>query len=159
MAETVNQEITTETPETKTFTQTELDHIVGERLAREREKYSDYDALKEKATRLDTLEESQKSELQKATERASAAEAELAALKKAQAVREMRDKVSQETGVPVNLLTGETEEECKAIAEAIKAYATPSYPTVEDRGEVHTAQQQAAAEPAKRQFAAWLQNT
>lgn len=154
MDETVNQ-ATTETPETKTFTQTELDHIVGERLAREREKYSDYDALKEKAARLDSLEESQKSELQKATERAQTAEAELAAMKKAQAVREMRDKVSQETGVPANLLTGETEEECKAIAEAIRAYASPAYPTVEDYGETNMTQL-ASGNSAKRQFAAWL---
>lgn len=159
MSETVNQEITTETPETKTFTQAELDHIVGERLAREREKYSDYEALKEKASRLDNIEESQKSELQKATERASAAEAELAALKKAASIREMKEKVAAETGVPANLLTGESEDECKKVAEAIKAYANPSYPTVEDRGEVHTAQQQASAEPAKRQFTAWLNQT
>ena len=158
MAETVNQEITTETPETKTFTQTELDHIVGERLAREREKYSDYEALKEKASRLDNIEESQKSELQKATERASAAEAELAALKKAAALREMKEKVAAETGVPANLLTGESEDECKKVAEAIKAYANPNYPTVEDRGEVHVAQNAHEAS-AKRQFAAWLNQT
>ena len=156
MAETVNQEVT-EHPE-KTFSQAELYHIVGERLAREREKYADYDAFKEKAARLDALEESQKSELEKLTERATAAETELANLKKAQSVRDMRDKVSQETGVPANLLTGETEEECKAIAEAIKAYATPSYPNVEDRGEVHTAQQ-VSANPVKRQFADWLNQT
>lgn len=154
MDETVNQ-VATENPETKTFTQSELDHIVGERLAREREKYQDYDALKEKAAKLDSLEESQKSELQKATERATAAEKELADLKKAAAVREMRDKVSQETGVPANLLTGETEEECTKIAEAIKAYATPSYPSVEDHGESRPAQK-ASESSTKRQFAAWL---
>lgn len=135
MDETVNQEVVTEEPE-KTFTQTELDRIVGERLAREREKYADYSVLKEKAGRFDELEEAQKTELQKATERATAAEEELATLKKANEVRAMRDKVSAETGVPVNLLTADTEEECTALAEAIKAYATPGYPTVQDHGEV-----------------------
>lgn len=157
MDETVNQ-VATENPETKTFTQAELDHIVGERLAREREKYQDYDALKEKAAKLDSLEESQKSELQKATERATAAEKELAEMKKSAAIREVRDKVSQETGVPANLLTGETEEECKKIAEGIKAYATPSYPRVEDHGESRFAQN-VSADPAKRQFADWLNKT
>lgn len=135
MDETVNQEVVTEEPE-KTFTQTELDRIVGERLAREREKYADYSVLKEKAGRFDELEEAQKTELQKATERATAAEEELAALKKANEVRAMRDKVSAETGVPANLLTADNEEECTALAEAIKAYATPGYPTVQDHGEV-----------------------
>ena len=44
MAETVNQEQNTE-PE-KTFTQAELDAIVGDRLKRERAKYADYSDLK-----------------------------------------------------------------------------------------------------------------
>ena len=34
--------------ENKTFTQVELDQIVKERVARKREKFNDYDALKEK---------------------------------------------------------------------------------------------------------------
>ena len=47
--ETVNQEVEQATEQAeKTFTQSELDQIIGERLKREREKYPDYDALKEK---------------------------------------------------------------------------------------------------------------
>ena len=79
MSETVNQEATTTTatePE-RTFTQTEVDAIVRDRLQRERNKYADYEAYKEKAEKFDAAEEAQKSELQKATERASALEAEL----------------------------------------------------------------------------------
>ncbi len=37
----------------KTFTQGEMDAIIGERLAREREKYADYDILKAKAAKFD----------------------------------------------------------------------------------------------------------
>ena len=44
--ETVNQE-----QATKTFTQSELDAIISDRLKRERDKYADYETLKEKATR------------------------------------------------------------------------------------------------------------
>ena len=40
----------------KTFTQSEVDTIVKDRLAREREKYQDYEELKAKAARLDDLE-------------------------------------------------------------------------------------------------------
>jgi len=69
-----------ETPEVKeevrTFTQEELEAQLGARLAREREKFADYEALKEKAAKLDEIEEEQKSELEKLLERAEKAEAE-----------------------------------------------------------------------------------
>lgn len=152
MEETVNQ--VTENEE-RTFSQAELDQIVGERLARERAKYADYDALKEKAGRLDALEESQKTELQKAQERASAAEEELASLKKAAEIRDVREKVAKETGVPAHLLHGETEEDCMAQATEIKSFATPKYPTVDDHGELQNRPSGSTAE----QFAAWLDQT
>lgn len=121
----------------RTFTQDELNAIVGKRLAEEKSKFADYEDLKAKASKLDELEEANKSELQKATERANSLEAELNELKKANEVRAMREKVANETGIPTNLLTGFTEEECKAQAEAIKAYATPNgYPKVKDGGEI-----------------------
>ena len=121
----------------RTFTQEELNAIVGKRLAEEKSKFADYEDLKAKASKLDELEEANKSELQKATERANSLEAELNELKKANEVRAMREKVANETGIPTNLLTGSTEEECKAQAEAIKAYATPNgYPRVKDGGEI-----------------------
>ena len=91
MSETVNQEnVATE----KTFTQDEVNAFVGERLAREREKYADYEALKEKAAKYDQAEEASKSELQKATERAEKLESELNGLKKANEIRQIRDKVA-----------------------------------------------------------------
>ena len=151
MEETVKQEQSTE----KTFNQEELDRIVKERLAREREKYADYDALKEKAQRFDEQEEAQKSELQKAIDRATSLETELTSLKKENEVRTMREKVAKETGVPANLLTASTEEECRALADAIKAYAQPSgYPKVKDGGEI----QNQPNGSAKAQFANFMQN-
>ena len=155
MNETVNQDqkqtVQQETVQEKTFNQAELDKIVGERLAREREKYADYEALKEKASRLDTIEEANKTELQKATEKAAALKSELDALKKEKEVRELRETVAKETGIPVNLLTGITVDECKAQAEAIKAYANPSYPTVTDHGEL----QRQPKGTAQEQFTEW----
>ena len=140
--ETVNQDMnaTTQTanePE-RTFTQTELDAIVRDRLQRERNKYADYEAYKEKAEKFDAAEEAQKTELQKATERATALETELNTLKRANEIRVIRDQVAKETGVPATLLTADTEEACKEQAEAIKAFAQPSsgYPVINDAGEV-----------------------
>lgn len=140
--ETVNQG-TNETGESRdngarTFTQAELDAIVGDRLARERSKYADYETLKDKAARFDAAEEAGKTELQKANDKLAALTGELDRLKAADAARQIRDKVSAETGVPANLLTADTEEACKAQAAAIKQYAGGSrkYPDVKDGGEV-----------------------
>ena len=139
--ETVKQELATEITEQaeKTFTQSELDQIIGERLKREREKYPDYDALKEKAAKLDQIEEDAKTELQRAQERAEKLEAELSAMKHSEEVRAIRDKVAQATGVPASLLTGDTEESCNEQAAGILSFKTANpanYPVVRDGGEI-----------------------
>ena len=122
--------------QTRTFTQEEVNAIVGKRLAEEKGKYSDYEEIKAKAAKFDEAEEANKSELQKAMERANNLEAELNGLKKSEEIRQTRERIATETGIPANLLTGDTEESCKAQAEAIKAFATPNYPKVKDGGEV-----------------------
>ena len=113
----------------KTFTQAELNAIVEARLARERDKYADYDSLKEKAGKYDEAEESKKTELQKATDKMSALQKELDDLKSANTVKAIREKVAKDTEVPIELLTADTEEACKAQADAILKFAKPkSYP-------------------------------
>ena len=115
----------TKTPENgeKTFTQEEVNGIVAERLARDRKNYADYESLKEKAAKFDELEEKNKSDLQKETERAEALQKELDAMKKAESIRSVRETVAKENNVPADLLTGETEEECKAQAEKLIAFS------------------------------------
>ena len=66
---TENQNENVQTQETQpenTFTQADIDRIINKRFA----KYADYDELKAKAERLDEIEEANKTELQKVTERA-----------------------------------------------------------------------------------------
>jgi hypothetical protein len=119
----------------KTFTQTEINAIVEGRLERERAKYADYDSLKEKAGKYDELQESKKTELQKANERAEALQRQLDGLTKEKTVRVAREKVALDTKVPIELLTGETEEDCKKQAEAILKFAKPSrYPETKSKG-------------------------
>lgn len=74
-----------------------------------------------------------------ATAEIQALKDELGALKNANALRDLREAVSKESGVPASLLTGDTEEACRKQAEAIKAYSTQAsgYPAVRDGGEVH----------------------
>ena len=69
-SKTVNQDESTAEKQDRTFTQAEMDAIIGERLSRERAKFADYDDLKAKASKFDATEEASKSELQKATEKA-----------------------------------------------------------------------------------------
>ena len=148
-----NQEvIATQGAPEKTFTQADVDRIVTNRLA----KYSDYDTLKAKAEKFDAAEEANKSELEKALEKANKLQTELDDLHKRDEVRAVRDEVSQTTGVPASLLTGSTKEECEAQAKAIaefKAQTAPSaYPSVKDGGDP----QLNVKKSTRDQFADWL---
>lgn len=93
--------------------------------------------------------------LEEAQTKAKQFEAELTELKTANAIRDIREKVSKVTGVPVSLLTATTEEECTAQAVGIKEYAKPSaYPQVQDGGEAG-----GTIKPSTReQFAEWFNN-
>lgn len=96
----------------RTFTQEELDRIVAERLQRATAKFADYDSTKK----------------------------ELADLKKANEIRDIRQQVAEAKKIPLALLTGDTKEACEAQADAILAFArtSPSAPTVPDGGEART---------------------
>lgn len=74
-------------------------------------------------------------DLTTAQSRVQELEAELNGLKAAQTISEMRGKVAKSTGVPAELLTGETEEACTAQAQGILDFA--KYPSVPDGGEAH----------------------
>lgn len=141
MSETVNQEKATvnPAPDQRTFTQDEVNAIVNDRLGREKAKYSDYDALKEKASKFDQLEEANKTELQKITDKATALESELKALKKANEIQKVRAEVAKAQNVPAELLTADTKEECEAQAKQILSFvsAQQGYPTLADGGEAN----------------------
>lgn len=139
----------------KTFTQDEVNAIIKSRLHDEKSKYADYEELKAKAAKFDEAEEANKSELQKATERVAALEAQNEKLTKEREITTIRQKVSSETGVPSSLLFGATEEECQEQAKSILEFAKPgAYPQIKDGGEVH----HTGAGTAAEEFAAWFQS-
>ena len=152
MNETVNQETVTESE--KTFTQSEVNNLIAERIGRERAKYEGYEDFKAKAERLDEIEAANKTELEKANERAAALEKELSEIKEAESLRLIREDVAKNTGIPAHLLTGKTKEECEAQATAIADFAKPApYPTVKDAGEINN-----VGKPSTReQFAEWTE--
>lgn len=122
-----------QTQQSETFSQEQVDAIVKDRLAREREKYKDCNDLKNKAAEYDKQQEANKTELQKTQERADALEKELSGLKEQNKIHEIRENVSKETGVPVELLTGSDEATCREQAEGINKYAgIKKYPGVKE---------------------------
>ena len=100
-------------PAGKLFTQEEVNTIIRDRIARERAKYTGYDDLKAKASQADSLQ------------------AQLDSRNRA----DMLARVSAATGVPVDLIQGETEEECTEQAKKIAKFAHPGYPILPGGGE------------------------
>ena len=98
--------------------QEELDRIIQARLDRERKKFGDYDELKKAADRLKALEEANKTEAEKTAERLAAAEKRAAELE----AKALRAEVAAAKGVPFALLTGSTQEELEAAADALIAF-------------------------------------
>lgn len=99
-------------------TQEELDRIIQGRLDRERKKFADYDELKKAADRLSEIESANKTEAEKAAARADAAEKRAAELE----AKALRAEVAAAKGVPSALLTGSTQDELEAAADALIAY-------------------------------------
>nr|DAK95927.1 MAG TPA: Major head protein [Caudoviricetes sp.] len=115
-------------------TQEDLDKVIGARLARERDKYADYDDLKVAAGKL------------------AEAEARLAQIDAQAALDKIRNDVAQEAGVPAGLLRGSTKDElaahAAALAEALKE--RPSVPVIPTQGATPSV---SAADSARRAFA------
>lgn len=121
--------------EPRTFTQEEVNELMGKLRREVNGKYSDYDALKDKAAKYDEAQEAAKTELEKATERAAKAEAEAEKLRAARDRAELVAKVSASTGVPATLIQGTDEDSMTASANAIAEFAKAQHPNIpSDRG-------------------------
>lgn len=120
----------------KTFTQEDVNRIVQERLNRAKADVpANLEELKAKAAKFDEFEEANKSELEKAQAALAQATERIKAMEGEQAKAAARAKVSQATGIPQNLITGDDEESMTRSAEAISAWMEsqkPSYPA--DKG-------------------------
>lgn len=126
----------------RTFTQEEVNALMGKTRKEERAKFSNYEEYKAAADELAKLKEKDKTELEKATERAEAAEARLAEREAAEAIALAAREVSKATGVPEEALRGATREEIEAHAEVLRPFfakgAAPvvktGSPSTEERG-------------------------
>jgi len=132
----VEENATQGAPAVRTFTQAEMDAIIGDRLKRERQKYADYDELQAKAKAYDEAAEAGKSELQKAVEERDRLRAEVEQFKADKERADAIAKAAAEHKVDASLLArmaGDVEENAKfLVAQAANA---PKYGEVHDGGE------------------------
>lgn len=137
MAEANETATQAETAE-KTFTQSEMDAIIGDRLKRERAKYADYDELKGKAAKYDEAVEASKSELDKAVEERDRLRAELDGMKAERERAEQVAKAAAEHGVDAELLSrmrGDVDENAQFLKTQLER--TPKHGVVPDYGEAN----------------------
>lgn len=104
--------------------QEDLNEALKERLNRERSKFADYDTLKTKAEQFDQLEAANKSEIERAADKAAAAERERDAAK----AEALRWKVAAKHGISDEdadlFLTGTDEETLTKQAERLSERVT-----------------------------------
>lgn len=120
----------------RTFTQAEMEAIIGERLKRERAKYADYGEAKAALDELNRLKEAEKTELQKAEEERDRFKAELDRLNEERAHAELVAKVAADKGVDAALLarmSGDVEENAAFLVAQMGK--KPTYEAVNDGGE------------------------
>lgn len=130
-------------------TQEDFDNAVSERLKRKenavRDEYSDYEALKAKADKLDAVTKNGEididAEMKRLGEFEKAAEENKA--------KNLREKVAKDAGVPAELVFGTTEDEMKANADAIAKFAKPeTAPKVPNAGS-HSGSSEAPSDSLK----------
>ena len=115
-------------------TQEELDTIVKARLAREKEKYADYDQLKTRVSDLEKENGALKSAAEASKTSAADYDKQIANLKKQVAGYEtasLRTRIALQNGLPYDLadrLVGDDEEAIKADAERLAGFLKPAEP-------------------------------
>ncbi|EMF0203428.1 DUF4355 domain-containing protein [Enterococcus hirae] len=109
-------------------TQEELDRIIQERLSREKEKFSDYDAIKIRNAELENEIGTLKSTIEETNAATKTHEQTVADLNKKIAEYEtasLRTRIALQNGLPVDLadrLVGDDEESIKADAERLAGF-------------------------------------
>jgi DNA polymerase III delta prime subunit len=119
----------------KTFTQEEVNRLVGKARKEASNKNEKYEMYKSAYQELEQIKEANMSELEKAQDKASKLEAELKAIRQEQEVASLRREIAETSGIPAGVLRGNTREEIEAHAEELaKAFHQPSAPVVGSDG-------------------------
>lgn len=158
---TATEETTTQDGFKAITSQDELNKIIQARIAREREKFADYDEAKQAQARLAEIEEANKTELEKAYEQASTWKQKYDELQKATAEKDkelLRLNVIAKYSIPEDdqiLVHGSSEEELVASAERVAALRTTTTPEARSVATVgQTPARKSANTPLREQIAA-----
>lgn len=109
--------------------QDELNKVIAKRIERVRAKFADYDDLKAKAAEFDRLSEANKTEIQKAIERADAAERRAAEFEAKEQRATWAADITKGSTVPPNALRGNTREELEEHFKVLAALIPTTPPT------------------------------
>lgn len=115
-------------------TQEELDNIVKERLRREREKFGDYDDLKERVSKLESENGDLKATVEEKKQTIAKSDAQITELQGQVSNYEtasLRTRIALQNGLPYDLsdrLQGADEEALKADAERLACFMRPAIP-------------------------------
>lgn len=116
----------------KSFTQEGVNKMMAEQKSELKAKYADHDKYKAAYEEAQQRAEAEKSDLEKETERANAAEARANALQAEKEQAAWKAAASKSTGVPIEALHGSSEEEINECAESLKGYfQKPAAPHVQ----------------------------
>lgn len=124
--------------EVDAFLQPEVDNIVKSRLERDREKYADYDVLKEKAGKVETIKSEYEEKLKGVTTEKSDLEKKLAAAN----LETEKVKIVTKLKLPEHLhefVTGDTADDMLAKAEKLSKGVKPNKVTVDKEGKPENA--------------------
>lgn len=135
-------------PADKTFSQADVDRIVQERLRRDREKFADYEELKQAAVKLQELEDGQRSDLERAQRTAQQAAEELAAARAdAEAARQFASTTQIRSAV-----VAEAAKQGAVDPDAVVALLPTDSVTVGDDGQVTGAEDAVKALLEQKQY-------
>lgn len=139
-------------------TQEQFDNAIKGRISRaeastRKAVESEYAEVLEKAKQFDEIQEANKSELQKATDRADKAEAELKRIKHEREREKWASEISKQTGVPVNLIQGSTKEEMENFAnENAHYFKADAVPEISQMGKNPDGQTLESGDPIRALF-------
>ena len=113
--------------EPRTYSQEEFDRVLGRVRAEERQKFADYDDLKQKASKFEEIETANQSDLERVSGELDTTKTELGGTK----AENLRLRVALEKKVPADLidrLRGGTKEELEADADKLLELVKPADP-------------------------------
>ena len=110
-------------------TQEEFNAAIKARLERQQRSFEEAHREEfEKARAYDEIQEGNKTELEKAQERTAELENELEAIRKRDQLIEWKREISKQTGVPEEVLRGDTWEEIEAHADSLRSHIAQARP-------------------------------